>query len=299
MPFSFVCPYCGLETQVADRYAGQTGPCARCGKTVTVPPLRDAIGARLKPGVGLALSLIALVLVGGVALLALFGHFLLQTPRAGRDTRQIQCANNLRRIGMALHEYHNAYRCFPPAVVADSQGNPMHSWRVAILPYLGEHSLYAQYDWKEPWNGPNNRNLAVAAPSVYRCPAEPSLVLGATSYVMIAGAGAVGGESGKPVSLADIRDGASNTILVVEVAGSQIGWTTPRDLRLDELSLFYPNGAGARGPSSNHAAGVNVLFCDGSVQALTPAIDPATLRLLLLHSDGMVIDTRPFAQPVP
>ncbi|MCR4414587.1 MAG: DUF1559 domain-containing protein [Thermoguttaceae bacterium] len=298
MPFSFVCPYCGLETEVADRYAGLTGPCAQCGKTVTVPPLQEAIRARWKPGVGLALAVIVLVLAGGVALLALFGRFLLELPRAGPDTRQIQCANNLRRIGMALQQYHNAYGCFPPAVVTDAQGNPMHSWRVAILPYLGEQSLSAQYDGKEPWNGPNNRNLAAAVPSVYRCPAGACSVPGETSYVMIAGAGAVGSDPGKPISLADIRDGASNTVIVVEVAGSQIGWTTPRDLKLEDLS-FYLNEAGGQGPSSTHAAGVNVLLCDGSVQALAPSTDPATLSRLLLYSDGMVIDLRPFAQPVP
>ncbi len=298
MPFSFVCPHCGLETQVADRYAGLTGPCAQCGQTVTVPSWQEAIRARGKPGVGLALAVIVLVLAGGVALLGLFGHVLLELPQASPDMRQIQCANNLRRIGVALQQYHNAYRCFPPAIVTDAQGNPMHSWRVAILPYLGEHWLYAQYDWKEPWNGPNNRNLAASVPSVYRCPAATSGVVGETSYVMIAGAGAAGGDGGHPVSLADIRDGASNTVIVVEVAGSQIGWTTPRDLRLEDLS-FSLNEAGGQGPSSTHPAGVNVLFCDGSVQALVPSVDPGTLRRLLLYRDGMVVDLRPFAQPVP
>jgi len=43
MPIQFRCPHCGLETNVADEYAGQSGPCSGCGKTVTVPPLAGGI----------------------------------------------------------------------------------------------------------------------------------------------------------------------------------------------------------------------------------------------------------------
>ena len=39
MPIQFTCPHCGLSTNVADQYAGQTGPCSGCGRTVTVPGL--------------------------------------------------------------------------------------------------------------------------------------------------------------------------------------------------------------------------------------------------------------------
>ena len=37
MPINFTCPHCGATTDVADQYAGQSGPCAHCGKTITVP----------------------------------------------------------------------------------------------------------------------------------------------------------------------------------------------------------------------------------------------------------------------
>jgi len=44
MAVQFTCPHCGTETAVSEEYAGQTGPCAACGKTVTVPPLRGTPG---------------------------------------------------------------------------------------------------------------------------------------------------------------------------------------------------------------------------------------------------------------
>ena len=55
--------------------------------------------------------------------------------------------------------YEDEHGCFPPAYVADASGRPMHSWRVLILPYLDQQQLYDQYDFSEPWNGPNNQQL--------------------------------------------------------------------------------------------------------------------------------------------
>ena len=45
MPLQFTCPHCGVRTQVADQFAGQTGPCRQCGRTVTVPHLRAGLGS--------------------------------------------------------------------------------------------------------------------------------------------------------------------------------------------------------------------------------------------------------------
>src|SRR5262245_23624397 len=68
-------------------------------------------------------------------------------------------AYNLRQIGIAVHEYIDHWKCFPPAYLADAAGRPAHSWRVLLLPYLGYEELYKQYDFNEPWDGPNNSRL--------------------------------------------------------------------------------------------------------------------------------------------
>src|SRR5688572_33251458 len=48
---------------------------------------------------------------------------------------------------------------FPPAYVADSNGTPMHSWRVLILPYIEANHIYDRYDQTQPWDSATNRQL--------------------------------------------------------------------------------------------------------------------------------------------
>ena len=74
-------------------------------------------------------------------------------------SRFASCANHLRMIKVALDDYQNKNGSFPPAYIADSSGKPMVSWRTLLLPFLDENALYAQYNQKEAWDGPNNRKL--------------------------------------------------------------------------------------------------------------------------------------------
>ena len=92
---------------------------------------------------------------------------------AREAARRSQCANNLKQIALAMHNYHDVFKSFPPAVITDKNGRPMHSWRVAILPFIEQAALYKNYKFDEPWDGPNNRNLDNIAIPVFRCPSDP------------------------------------------------------------------------------------------------------------------------------
>ena len=54
------------------------------------------------------------------------------------NARRVQCCIHLKQIALSLHNYHDVYKAFPPAFVADASGKPVHSWRVLILPFLGQ-----------------------------------------------------------------------------------------------------------------------------------------------------------------
>ena len=60
--------------------------------------------------------------------------------------RRSKCTSHLKQLGLALQNYNDVYKCFPPVCTTDANGKPMHSWRVLILPFLEEKALYGKYD---------------------------------------------------------------------------------------------------------------------------------------------------------
>lgn len=287
MPIPFTCPHCGHQTIVDDRYAGQSGPCAQCGQTITIPTgAAGGATATRSSGMGtgaiiaiVAVVILAVLLVCGGVLAAL----LLPAVSSAREAaRRSQCTNNLKQIGLAMHNYHEVYGCLPTSRYEDPS---MRSWRTAILPFIEQQPLFDQYasgGWMEPWDSPAHQGVVQAAIAVYRCPSAESLPQNGTSYVMIVGEGTVG-EVGAEPSFADITDGLSNTILAVEWPESQIPWAKPEDITVEQfLSLFGQSGSS----SSNHPGGVNVLLCDGSVRFMSFTTDRETVRKLLTRAGG-------------
>jgi hypothetical protein len=130
-----------------------------------------------------------------------------------------ECRHNLRSIAMAVRNYADLYRSFPPAYIADENGKPKHSWRVLLLPFLDEQALYDTYRFDEPWDGPNNRALLNRTPSVLRCPSarrrSTSSAAGATEYfAMVGPTAAWSGPVGRKLS--DFPCVTSTTILIIE-----------------------------------------------------------------------------------
>ena len=282
MPIQFTCPHCGLETNVADEYAGQSGPCSRCGKLITVPTLAAPFGSAPPPprkSSGWTVAIVVIVACGSVMLVCggILVALLLPAVQAAREAaRRAQCANNLKQIGLAMHNYHTAYGSFPPAYIPDAKGKPKHSWRVLLLPYMGEQALYSQYRFAEPWDGPNNRLLANAIVQVYRCPSGIKTNSPTTDYVMIVGPGTIS-DGPSATKIQDIKDGMSTTILVVEIPNSNIPWMKPQDLDAKSTKVAVGSPQGPR-IGSRHPGGANVLFADGSVRFLSGSISPSIFQ---------------------
>ena len=212
-----------------------------------------------------------------VCLIMLFYLMLpgVESPREA--ARSMTCRNQLKHIALALHNYHQVYGCFPPACVADKGGKPMYSWRVLILPYLGLESLYKQYDFNEPWDGPNNRRLLGIRTKMYVCPSdrkanEPGATV--TSYIAVVGSNAAF-DGKKSRTLADVD---SRTIMLVETADAGIGWTEPKDLDIDAITVVDDSASQVK-PTSRHMRSngffyhdtpsvVNVAMMDGSIRSL-------------------------------
>ena len=192
---------------------------------------------------------------------------------------KVDCKNNLKMIGLALHSYHDAYGSFPPAVVTDAEGRPLHSWRVLILPFLDQQLLHEEYRWDEPWDGPHNRELANRMPKPYWCPDDPYSLT--TRYLAVAGPGtAFDGSSA--IRLDAITDGISRTIVVVETPGDPVHWMEPRDI--SSAGLLEHFGTASQAP--RHPEGVHILKADGSVHGLDPATPLNRVRALSTVAGG-------------
>jgi hypothetical protein len=203
-------------------------------------------------------------------------------PDGRPAVRRILCNCRLKQVALALHEYAKLHGCFPPAYIADTNGRPMHSWRVLILPQLGYDSLFKRYSFDEPWDGPNNRKLLSACPEVYVCPSErrncPSNKT-QTSYVAMVGSNAAWSGS-KPRRIADLAP-LDKTVMLAEVTNSGIGWTEPRDLLVESYERTDDSTANPT-ISSQHrnrtnffytyrlGVGANIAVADASVRYITP-----------------------------
>ncbi|MFM8285123.1 MAG: DUF1559 domain-containing protein [Planctomycetaceae bacterium] len=209
---------------------------------------------------------------------------LLMPPRNREAVNRTQCKNNLKQIALAMHNYHDVYGTFPPAVTYSADGKPMHSWRVLLLPFLGEAGLHGQYNMNEPWDSPANSQLLSQMPKVYACPSAPQS-MGETHYAVPVGAKTMFPPE-RGVSIREITDGTSNTIMVVETQGTKLNWMAPVDLT---VSAGVP---GAQPPvfSSLHMGGFHVSLADGAVRFLSSNMTSQMLESLLTRNGAEAVN---------
>jgi hypothetical protein len=204
-----------------------------------------------------------------------------QSSRAA--ARRVQSTNNLKQIGLAMHNYASANHTFPPAYTADKNGKPLLSWRVMILPYMETGGLYEQFHLDEPWDSEHNKKLINKMPAGYRSPTSTVFGQGKTNYLTVRGKHTI--FSGKdPNSFASIRDGMSNTIMTVEVSDAKaVIWTKPDDFEYDEQNPI-------KGLVGLQSGGFIAGLADGSVRFIPSSVTPRTLKNLFMRDDRQPID---------
>lgn len=203
---------------------------------------------------------------------------LLPAVQAAREAaRRNMSLNNLKQIMLALLNSESAHGHYPAQANFDENGKPLLSWRVHILPFLEESRLYEQFHLDEPWDSEHNRKLIAKMPEVFLDSSSKfSPQEGRTHYLGVQGEHNVfsGTEQGR--KLAEITDGTSNTIMVLQVNDkSTVPWTKPVDWKPDDKDPRH-GLTGSMHPGLFHAA-----FCDGSVRAMSEQIDAAGFKRVL------------------
>lgn len=205
-------------------------------------------------------TLIELLVV--IAIIAVLIALLLPAVQQARESaRRTQCKNNLKQLGLALHNYHDTAKMFPSLEIQDatfmSSGNNnwggyAGNWNTLLLPYIDQAPMYNTINFGAAWNAGNNYLAFKQKYAAYMCPSNPiqdqiwSTNSHIVHYFAVAGgtsgppggleriSWANGGSGGATVdalkgvfyhssntSLAAITDGSSNTVMIAEVLGYQ------------------------------------------------------------------------------
>lgn len=240
--------------------------------------------------------LILLMLVAG-CLCGLAFAFFRAVDDAREAARCAQCRSNLKQIGLGLLNYNETWGCLPPAITLGPDGKPWHSWRMLILPHIESNTIYSRYRFDEPWDGPNNQKLHDIHPAVYACPTHPEhQEHGRASYVIVMGDGTAFPGPNQSTSMKQIQGVMDRTISVVESATLGPHWMEPRDLELARMSPQV-GGRTRPGPSSDHPAGVNVVFLNGVVKTLPRGMSPGEFWSHLSIDGGGQDDRKGRADP--
>lgn len=199
---------------------------------------------------------------------------------------RIRSQNDLRQIILAVHNYaSNNQDHLPAAAISDKEGRPLLSWRVLLLPYLEQDALFRQFKLDEAWDSPHNIKLLPRMPRVYVARGLKTAQPYETVYRAFVGPGTLypPGHDGKSIyTIANIPDGAANTIFVVEAAES-VPWTKPDDFR---YSRTRPLPRFQSRPGNICLAGM----LDGSVHSVAlGSVSEETLRHAIEANDEQIL----------
>ena len=158
-----------------------------------------------------------------------------ETPLSDTERRQVTI-DNMNRIATALEAFRQNEKkggSYPAQFMSDAAGQPLLSWRVRLLPYLGYADLYNQFRHNERWDSAHNQKLIPKIPSVFQSPERFDVY---TNYLVpVSGGAAFDGAKPKPIRRWE--DGLENAIILAEVDNDQsVIWTEPKDWEFDPRS---------------------------------------------------------------
>jgi hypothetical protein len=206
---------------------------------------------------------------------------LIGSPRAAAARSRTQ--NNLKQLAIGMHSYADANTQFPFPVSVGKKGKRLHSWRVALLPYVEQDQLFKQLKMDEPWDSEHNKAIfeKTPMPTVFAVEGVTKPGDKTTHMQVFRGNGAMF-DVLTPTKFANITDGTSNTVLIA-LAKKPVLWYQPDDLEFD--------------PTKNPKEGLlfiegltTMALGDGSVRAIQDTVPEATFKALITKSGGEVVD---------
>jgi prepilin-type N-terminal cleavage/methylation domain-containing protein/prepilin-type processing-associated H-X9-DG protein len=261
-------------------------------------------------------SLVELLVV--IAVIGLLAGFLLPAIQSTRETaRRMSCANNLHQIGLGMLNYHDIHSSFPPGCFDKrSRENKQIAWSVFLLPFIEQNSVHTLFNYHARYDAASNRAATSCIIPSYLCPStkrrEPSRVgdltadhtahgrnpsgipRGCTDYGGVCGYknpfnGVLMWDA--TISIKQITDGASKTMMVVEDSGR--GWRMDGEWANGENIFEVERPINVEQNNeiwSDHPGGAQSLFCDGSVHFLSETLEETILSAICTRAGGEIAD---------
>jgi hypothetical protein len=221
----------------------------------------------------------------GVAALLLVGFVWLSMPTLSYPrwlARQNQAENNLRQIGLGLHNYYSVSKRFPPPPGDADAATPPVGWMTALLPYLEEGELWERYDPAFAYDAPENAAVVGTPVEGFLLPIDgwrDRRVQSGFGLAHFAGSAPALGPGG-PREFRGFRDGIVNTLMGGSVEGFPRPWADPHHFRDAAFGLGTgPQQFGTPFRHGEPAWGAFILV-DGSVQRIHADIDPEVFAAL-------------------
>jgi Protein of unknown function (DUF1559)/Domain of unknown function (DUF4190) len=227
-------------------------------------------------GQGLAIAGLATGGVGCVLGIISIGLLIPAVQKVREAAARAHDSNNAKEIALALHNFNDANQGrLPGPFVVDKNGKPNRglSWRVAILPYVEQDSIYRQFKLDEAWDSPANKTPSQMIVRQYL--STDDLPDNQTRFRAFVGPGTAFEDDtlGIPRSF---PNGTSNTLLFVETA-DRVPWASPQDIP------YQPGGPLPALGQPNHPMFL-IAMADGSVRSVKKAISPQVLHALITRN---------------
>jgi hypothetical protein len=233
----------------------------------------------------------------GWAVSALLAYMLLSlllpaVQSAREAARRSQCLGNLKQVALGLQNHIEVTGALPQAATVDERGQPLHSWRTAILPFMEQRALHSQIALEEPWDSSINRGYTVDMQvDAYRCPAHGTAA--ATGHYLAVVGERTAWPPGRGRAISEVHDGTRNTVMVIEAPWAGAAWAEPKDFTFDEAVEYLTRKPTAgetahevdRGFFYKPQPTVHVAMMDGWARAL-PLPLPREAAIALLTADG-------------
>lgn len=176
----------------------------------------------------------------------------------------------LERLGRALVRYVREHGHYPEPAIYDNDDQPLLSWRVRLLPYLGHEALYARFNLQAAWDHPDNRKLLAEIPLVYRSDSRAD-----ERTNLLAAAWNRGAFARAPARRpAQFADGVGATVAIVEAdEAAAVPWTKPADFSVQP-------GESLDGLMTLRGDGAFALLANGRPTRLSPTLNPVDWSLL-------------------